>query len=178
MTRLEEARQLLEREQRRAAPKQANRLKDQFLAIVSHELRTPLNAILGWADMLRGGVLPRRAARARVPGDLRQRDSGRRSSSTTCSTSRASCRASCGSSAAPVDLAEVVQRRARGRAAGRRGQGHRHRRRRGAVAVGAIYGDGARLQQVVWNLLSNAVKFTPEGGAVHVRLRTAATSSR
>ena len=29
---------------------------------------------------------------------------------------------------------------------------------------------GARLQQVVWNLLSNAVKFTPEGGAVHVRV--------
>ena len=29
-----------------------------------------------------------------------------------------------------------------------------------------FYGDGARLQQVLWNLLSNAVKFTPEGGAV------------
>jgi PAS domain S-box-containing protein len=32
---------------------EANRLKDEFLAIVSHELRTPLNVILGWSQMLR-----------------------------------------------------------------------------------------------------------------------------
>src|SRR5207245_2735462 len=37
--------------------------------------------------------------------------------------------------------------------------------------IGAIYGDGARLQQVAWNLLSNAVKFAPESGVVGVRLR-------
>jgi hypothetical protein len=49
---------LLERERAaRASAEQANRLKDQFLAIVSHELRTPLNAILGWADILRRGAL-------------------------------------------------------------------------------------------------------------------------
>ena len=36
--------------------------------------------------------------------------------------------------------------------------------------IGAISGDAARLQQVVWNLLSNAVKFTPEGGRIEVRL--------
>jgi signal transduction histidine kinase len=31
---------------------QANRVKDEFLAVVSHELRTPLNTILGWSSML------------------------------------------------------------------------------------------------------------------------------
>ena len=31
----------------------ANRLKDEFLATLSHELRTPLNAVLGWARVLR-----------------------------------------------------------------------------------------------------------------------------
>ena len=32
---------------------EANRLKDEFLAVLSHELRTPLNAIIGWTHMLR-----------------------------------------------------------------------------------------------------------------------------
>lgn len=38
------------------------------------------------------------------------------------------------------------------------------------TGVKAIWGDAARLQQVVWNLLSNAIKFTPRGGSVQVRL--------
>ena len=36
---------------------EANRLKDEFLATLSHELRTPLNAILGYAQMMKAGVL-------------------------------------------------------------------------------------------------------------------------
>ena len=33
--------------------REANRMKDEFLAILSHELRSPLNAILGWSHLLR-----------------------------------------------------------------------------------------------------------------------------
>ncbi|MDQ3231999.1 MAG: PAS domain S-box protein, partial [Pseudobdellovibrionaceae bacterium] len=32
--------------------KEANRLKDEFIAAVSHELRTPLNAILGFSELI------------------------------------------------------------------------------------------------------------------------------
>src|SRR5439155_21870263 len=37
--------------------RKANGLKDEFLATLSHELRTPLNAILGYARMLRAGMI-------------------------------------------------------------------------------------------------------------------------
>src|SRR6266852_8158109 len=36
--------------------------------------------------------------------------------------------------------------------------------------VGPVSGDPDRLRQVVWNLLSNAVKFTPKQGRIQVRL--------
>ncbi|WP_445171262.1 PAS domain S-box protein [Microcoleus sp.] len=32
--------------------RQANRIKDEFLAVLSHELRSPLNPILGWSKLL------------------------------------------------------------------------------------------------------------------------------
>jgi len=171
MTRLQEARdQLLVREKAaRASAEQANRLKDEFLAIVSHELRTPLNAILGWADLLQRGKLdePQKARAVQVITESARRQaqliddlldvarimSGKMRLQRTL-----------------VDFEDVV------RAGLHVVQGAADEKR---IAVhidsepfiAPIYGDRSRLQQVTWNLLSNAIKFTPDGGSVTVRLR-------
>jgi signal transduction histidine kinase/ActR/RegA family two-component response regulator len=171
MTKLEHARNhLLEREQvARAAAEDANRLKDQFLAIVSHELRTPLNAILGWSDMLaRRGIDPALRDRA-VLGigqsarrqaqliedllDVARITSGKLRLERTFLDLRNTVR----------DAVDIVQPSAQAK------------RIEMVIdldpACGEVYGDAARLQQIGVNLLSNAVKFTPEGGSVHVALR-------
>src|SRR5439155_23811467 len=54
----EERKRLLEAQQRaRRDAEEANRAKDEFLAVVSHELRTPLSPILTWTRMLKSGRL-------------------------------------------------------------------------------------------------------------------------
>ena len=171
MRRLHEARhELLEREQAaRAAAEEANRLKDQFLAIVSHELRTPLNAILGWTDMLRKGVLDeeRRDRAYQAVWDSAQRQA--QLIEELLDTARivsGKLRLDISS----VDVREVTRAALNvvQPAADAKGV---------EVAfdadelVGVIDADKARFQQIAWNLVSNAIKFTPKGGRVTVRLR-------
>lgn len=171
MTRLKQAReQLLTREQAaRAAAETANRLKDQFLATVSHELRTPLSAVLGWAEMLRSGVLDEkrreRASEAIFNNAKRQAQlidellDVARIMSGKLRLERMD-----------VDPREIV---AGALEAVQPAADARNIQIVTEVdpALASFYGDPPRLQQILWNLLSNAVKFTPPGGSVRVRVR-------
>ncbi len=153
----------------RASAEQANRLKDEFLAMVSHELRTPLTAIVGWSEMLRTGKLEkgRRERACQVIYDSARRQAQMIDElldvSRIVSGKLAVNRTALDLASVIGDALEVVQPSA-------------------VVkdinisidvdaALGSIHGDADRLQQIIWNLLSNAVKFTPDGGAVHVRAR-------
>jgi signal transduction histidine kinase/ActR/RegA family two-component response regulator len=173
MTRLEEARrQLLNREHSaRAAAEQANRLKDQFLAVVSHELRTPLNAILGWAELLQSGKLDRpkedRASRAILESAKRQAQlidellDVARIMSGKLRLERSTVDLVETAQSAVAVVQPVIEAK------------HINVEIESSPGLSTVFGDSSRLQQVIWNLLSNAVKFTPEGGTVRVRLHTA-----
>ncbi len=66
---------LLEKEQKaRLSAEQANKTKDEFIAVVSHELRTPLNTIAGWSRILKSSDLSdntRKLALEKIEKNLR-----------------------------------------------------------------------------------------------------------
>jgi signal transduction histidine kinase len=149
--------------------REANRLKDEFLATLSHELRTPLNAIIGWTKLLRTNAVPAQSVdralekvernalvQSRLIEDLLE------VSRIVSGKLRLEYR--------PLDLVALCNTaidsirptaEARGVAIHRLFE----------AATLPTTGDPDRLQQVIWNLLSNAVKFTPAGGAATLTLR-------
>ena len=149
--------------------REANRLKDEFLATLSHELRTPLNAILGWTKLLRSNALPpggqdralekverNAAAQARLVDDLLE------ISRITTGKLRLEVR--------PFDLVALANTAIDSikPTAEARGVSIERRFESPSLPTG---GDPDRLQQVIWNLLSNAVKFTPADGVVSIGIR-------
>ena len=146
----------------------ANRMKDEFLAVLSHELRTPLNAIVGYSRLLRGGILTGEKADRGLETLERNASALTRIVEDVLEVSRI-ITGKVRLDVQPVELPLVVHNaiatvQPAADAKGVRVQTIIDSR------VGPVAGDPDRLQQVVWNLLSNAVKFTPRGGRVQVRL--------
>jgi len=148
--------------------REANRLKDEFIAAVSHELRTPLNALRSWAWVLRqnqlgvdkiatvAAAIERSVgAQARIIDDLL--DVSR------IMAGKMSLRLE------PLDLRPMVQAAVEAFGTTADGQGVQLARAIDGEPI-MVSGDGDRLQQVVSNLVSNAIKFTPSGGSVDVSL--------
>src|SRR6266566_4111868 len=147
---------------------EANRLKDEFLAIVSHELRTPLTPILGGIYKIRAShsndedlkttldVIERNAkAQARIVEDLLE-------------ISRMT-RGQLDFNREPADLLAIIEN-----AVDAIRPSTELLRIRLKTLLDPpprlIWCDRERIQQVIWNLLSNAIKFTERGGTIEVQL--------
>ena len=156
--------------QRRAAEAdEANRAKDEFLAVLSHELRTPLNAVYGWARMLQSGVVSEERAARAVDVIVRQANVQVQLIDDLLDVSRM-ITGKMRLDVRSVDLKGVVEQALD---AARPAADAKDIRIQPVLdpRAGPVTGDPNRLQQVVWNLVLNAVKFTPKGGRVQVRLQ-------
>ncbi|HEY0764780.1 MAG TPA: ATP-binding protein [Pyrinomonadaceae bacterium] len=166
-----EREQLLAREHElRQTAEDANRLKDEFLAIMSHELRNPLNVILGYAELLlrmeeikespnlhrmadavkRNAVAQSKLIRDLL--DLSRLRSGklelnRETVSPIASVENAIETVRIDADAKEIEIVVIA-----------------------SDDVMFVQADPVRLEQIIWNLLNNSVKFTPRGGRITVRL--------
>src|SRR5215216_1158655 len=166
-----EREQLLEREHGlRETAEEANRLKDEFLAIMSHELRNPLNVILGYAELLlrvdeikaspslhrmadavkRNAVAQSKLIRDLL--DLSRLRSGKLELNHETVSPVASVENAIETVRLDADSKDIEIQ---------------------VVAPDEplfVQADPVRLEQIIWNLLNNSVKFTPHCGRIEVRL--------
>jgi CheY-like chemotaxis protein len=147
---------------------EANRMKDEFLAVLSHELRTPLNAILGYARLLRGGMLDDEQNERALETVERNSRWLTQIVEDVLDVSRI-VSGKIRLDVQPVELPGVIDNAVATIQPAADAKGVKLHTLIDPRAP-AVSGDPDRLQQVVWNLLSNAVKFTPKGGRVQIRL--------
>lgn len=164
---------MLSLQQQTEEAQQANRIKDEFLAVLSHELRSPLNPILGWARILQTSQQDKAKTQYALETIERNAKLQAQLIEDLLDVSRI-LQGKLSLNTSPIDLAftikaahETVRLAAEAKAIQIQTTLEPH--------VGQVLGDPNRLQQVVWNLLSNAVKFTPPGGKVYVQLEQVAS---
>jgi signal transduction histidine kinase/DNA-binding response OmpR family regulator len=147
---------------------EASRLKDEFLASLSHELRTPLNAILGYARLLRSGMVPPDKQQKALETIERNVTSLTQIVEDVLDVSRI-VSGKIRLNVQSVDFPAIVRSAIDSIALAAEAKGLRVETVLDPKA-GPVSGDPERLQQVLWNVLSNAVKFTKRDGKVQVRL--------
>ncbi len=164
-----------------AAMREANALKDEFLAITAHEFRTPLTVILAQSQLV-SRILRRIADQAQKAGitkvpqlidNLSVIEEQAHQLTNIVATFLEVTRLNRGEltlSFEEVDLATIAQQVVI---------------RHSSISTGhvitciiepgeqpyLVMGDGARLQQIIANLIDNAIKYSPLGGPIKVWLR-------
>ena len=150
--------------------REANRAKDEFLAMLGHELRNPLGAIRSAIQLMDGvrsdgdgpaahacDVIARQTTHlARLVDDLL--DVGRVMTGKIMLDRQ------------PTDLAEIAARTVATFTATGKAQQHRLLVDVDASAVW-IEADPVRVEQIAANLVTNALKYTPAGGTIQVTVK-------
>ncbi|MDR3436013.1 response regulator [Telmatospirillum sp.] len=150
---------------------EASRMKSEFLANMSHELRTPMNAVIGFAEVLKDGLMGEMTPQQKDcvvdifdSGshllalindilDLSKVEAGKMVLNLEPKSVPAIARASL----------QVVREMAMAHSL--------HLTSEVTDDLGEVWLDERKVKQILHNLLSNAVKFTPEGGEVHLTVR-------
>jgi PAS domain S-box-containing protein len=151
----------------KAAAEQANRAKDQFLAVLSHELRTPLTPVTATvaameadpdlpADLRDDVVMIRR----NIELETRLIDDLLDLSRVTTGKLRLHPQ--------PTSFHRLIEHVLQ-MVEAEIDEKHLDLTTDLQAPRDTVLVDAARLQQVLWNLVKNAVKFTPSGGRIHVR---------
>lgn len=148
---------------------QANRIKDEFLAVLSHELRSPLNPILGWAKLLQDRKLDEATTVTALAAIERNAKLQAELIEDLLDVSRI-LQGKLSLNMVPVNLISTIQAAMETVRLAAEAKSIQIQTEFDPSAR-KILGDAARIQQVVWNLCSNAVKFTPVGGQVDIRLK-------
>jgi signal transduction histidine kinase len=146
--------------------READRLKDEFVALISHDLRTPLTSIIGYVEL---------AQEEELPGDVRSHlqvvsRNGERLLALV-NDLLFVARLQAGELALDpddVELDGIVRETVE--ALEPRASAKGIALTCALDSVPQTHVDRRRLLQLLDNLLSNAVKFTPAGGSVHVVL--------
>lgn len=165
-------RDVSERQRMEGALRDADRRKDEFLAMLAHELRNPLAPVSAAAELLALGKLEAGPAKKASQVIIRQVKHMTALVDDLLDVSRVS-RGQITLNMAPLDMKLVVN------AAIEQVQPlieSRHHTLTITLAPPKAYvkGDEKRLIQVVANLLNNAAKYTPPGGTISVEMSVTA----
>lgn len=151
------------------AAEAANHAKDNFLAVLSHELRTPLTPVLTTVAMLEED--------ATVPGHVRHEiDLIRRNIEVEARLIddlldvTGIIRGKLDLHRQIIDVRAALEHAMQIYCAGVAAKKNLRVSMDVTASRTHVLADSSRMTQVFWNLLQNACKFTPEGGAIDIRI--------